>query len=184
MTCVGASSQKQVNATEVKVSATPADEVPLYQYDYSKSFRWRMLILFSLMAALTGPMINTTALQDLILRNGAYVEECSGLSDLKHPYAKCNAMKIAADQLDSLAFTLIFAFTGVSGILLDAFGGKVCSLIGLSSQLLGWIFMFSSGPNFNGYKLAIIFLSAGVEPTFFGMSNHYPFDVRRIQNSF
>lgn len=163
---LGEAEKRVLKAAAPEASASP------YYYDYSSSYRWKMFVTFAIMAMLTGPMIHNTALTGLLLRNGAYMERCNGNFDTYNPaepYVKCLAMKQATNYLDSLAFTLIFVFTGVSGVLLDSFGAKICNLVGLSFQLIGWIFMFFSGPNFNGYQAAIIFLSAGVEPTFFGI---------------
>lgn len=153
-----------------------SSEEPLinpYHYDLPRHYRWTVLIASIILCIFTGPaFLNWPPFDNIFHAANAY----SHLCDENDPtYKLRESNEIYCDekkrQISSMLPAAIGAMFGVdlgAGILLDCFGGKICTFVGLILQLLGYVMIGASGSGFVGYKFGIVLIGLGIDPTFFG----------------
>lgn len=175
---------KMMSPREVSTVSTAetAEKAVRYYYDFPSYYRWAMLAFVTILIMLAGPpYMNWPPLQEMFDKSGAYNDLCTAASaDFRrgaNGVVYCAAKDTEIKKLVSFGVSVMFCFTFVAGILLDSLGSKICTSVGLVSQMIGWVFIAASGVAFNGFKAGVFFLAAGADPTLFGLlsaSNLFP----------
>ncbi|KAE8348814.1 major facilitator superfamily domain-containing protein [Aspergillus coremiiformis] len=134
-----------------------------------------MAVIYCFLAA--GVVFGFAALKPVLIREGVYHNLCSN-EELNEPQNVCYPQELRLN----LMFTIAAVATNVSalpvGTILDAYGPRVCGIIGSGFLTVGaLLFGFSSSFGFDGYILGYLFLSLGGPFIFissFHLSNTFP----------
>lgn len=117
--------------------------------------------------------MNWPPLEQMMSWENAFVHLCDPSDpdyELRdHGEIFCGAKDRAIAAIYPAAVSTMFAFDLVAGILLDCVGTKITCLLGLAAQIVGWILIACSGPNFNGYMAGFVVYAMGIDPAFFGV---------------
>lgn len=181
MKCVDIDSLEKGNFESLSTLPSSSDLKPRlpensFYYDFPNYYRWVILTGFIFMSVFTGAtFMNWPPLYQMFHWSNAYAYLCHP-SDLTyesrdHGEIYCDAKELSISAMLPAAASTMYAFDIVAGVVLDCFGGKVCTIFGVSSQIVGWTMIGLSGVSFHGYLPGMIMIAIGVDPTFYGGSS-------------
>eukprot|EP00921_Rhytidocystis_pertsovi_P014150 GHVQ01023056.1.p1 GENE.GHVQ01023056.1~~GHVQ01023056.1.p1 ORF type:complete len:617 (+),score=50.19 GHVQ01023056.1:648-2498(+) len=149
--------------------------------------RFILLALYIGYTFLTGCVYwGWNGMQDMLYKSGAFLWRCDGVPldemDSIHvgdtSYPTCAGRRNAIGDMYTTAFACHFAFSAVAGVLLDLFGPKLCSLLGLSMQALGWILLSVAGESSAAaYYAGAGFIGSGADTAYLpllSLANLFP----------
>lgn len=156
----------------------PAREEPVGAYEVSKKKRILQVgvaVAFCLLSA--GPVFGYAALKPVLVNEGVYRDKCTK-EEVENKVWVCYEQELRLN----LMFTVAAVSTNVCalpvGTILDRFGPRIASLIGVVFITLGALFMaFANGLPFDGYIPGYLFLALGGPFVFissFQLSNTFP----------
>eukprot|EP00921_Rhytidocystis_pertsovi_P014151 GHVQ01023057.1.p1 GENE.GHVQ01023057.1~~GHVQ01023057.1.p1 ORF type:complete len:644 (+),score=70.86 GHVQ01023057.1:166-2097(+) len=172
--------KNHVNDTSI-MSTTSCSSIP------QRTNRYVLLALYIGYTFLTGCVYwGWNGMQDMLYKSGAFLWRCDGVpldevdsinvGDTSYP--TCAGRRNAIGDMYTTAFACHFAFSAVAGVLLDLFGPKLCSLLGLSMQALGWILLSVAGESSAAaYFIGAGFIGAGADTAYLpllSLANLFP----------
>lgn len=143
--------------------------------------RWIVLSIFCLYAFLAGPCYwNWTPLADILFIRGAYEWKCAAEdwdSSAKLQEPKCNAQDVEVQRLFTVSMASDFAFSALSGILLDFAGPKVTGLFGSIVLVLAWCLWGAASHSVQTFVPAAVLWGVSFSAAFFpclSVANLFP----------
>jgi len=179
-------SQSPANSDQQKLSFNPlgewspptADKIPIGAHEVSKSLRIAQVgiaVVYNLLAA--GVVFGFAAIKPVLIDQDVYRDRCTA-QELEDDVFVCYKQEL---QLNVM-FTIAAVSTNVAalpiGTVLDHYGPRVASLIGVVFLTMGTLFMaFAKELPFDGYIPGYLFLALGGPFCFissFQLSNTFP----------
>lgn len=114
--------------------------------------RWVMLVLYTLVSALTGLLHGGfSEWQPIIYKTGAFSYLCNEnddkpfMVDSEITYKSCDNRDKMVNNLSTISFFVQFTFSPINGYILDRLGPKICFLYGQFLILLGFALLAAFG---------------------------------------
>eukprot|EP00922_Rhytidocystis_sp_ex-Travisia-forbesii_P057862 GHVS01085624.1.p1 GENE.GHVS01085624.1~~GHVS01085624.1.p1 ORF type:complete len:603 (-),score=93.90 GHVS01085624.1:694-2502(-) len=129
--------------------------------------RYLLVVVYMFMSFSTGCLYWgwSDGFRELLYREKAYAWMCSPPST-STTSAACPAQEVAVNNLSTIALVSHMVFSSFSGGLLDTIGPKYTGLVGCAIKAIGWCLLGLSGPNFQAYILAFVFIGGSTDATY------------------
>lgn len=135
--------------------------------------RYVLLLLFCFYTFATGSVYwGWDGFQDSLYKSEAFSWLCRNTSDNfvnigGKFYPTCADRKNAIADMYTTAFVCHFGFSAFAGVILDVVGPKICSMIGQTFHIFGWMLLAHANQSISGaYYAAVGFIGAGTDTAY------------------